>query len=93
MVPGTSGASSANIARFIRRYPHNNQPTVQAMSEVSLDAVYSEIQELKKEITLIKRALIPEEKISAREMEELGRIKRKMEAGERKKLEDVLAGD
>jgi len=63
------------------------------MSEVSLDAVYSEIQELKKEITLIKRALIPEEKISAREMEELGRIKRKMEAGERKKLEDVLAGD
>lgn len=63
------------------------------MSEVSLDAVYSELQDLKKDMALIKRALIPEETVTKAELEPINRIRKRMEKGERRKLEDVLAGE
>ena len=63
------------------------------MSEVSLKEVYSELQDLKKEVTLLRHALIPEEKVSKKELEEIERIKKQMENGERIRLEDAISGD
>jgi hypothetical protein len=63
------------------------------MSAVSLREVYTELQDLKKEVTLLRHALIPEEKISKRELEELERIKKEMDHGQRKRLEDIISED
>jgi uncharacterized coiled-coil DUF342 family protein len=63
------------------------------MSEVSLDEVYSELMDLKKELALIKHVLIPEETVSKQELEEINRIKKRMEKGERIRLEELLAKD
>ena len=63
------------------------------MSAVSLREVYSELQDLKKEVTLLRHALIPEEKISKKELDELERIKKDMKRGQRKRLYKVLSGD
>ena len=63
------------------------------MSAVSLREVYSELQDLKKEVTLLRHALIPEEKISKKELEQLEQIKLEMEHGRRKRLEDIISED
>lgn len=63
------------------------------MSAVSLKAVYTELQDLKKEVSLLRHALIPEEKLTKKELKEIERIKNEMEQGHRKRLEVVLSGD
>jgi len=63
------------------------------MSEVSLEEVYTELMDLKKELALIKHVLIPEETISKEELEQINRIKKRMEKGERIRLEEFLAKD
>ena len=63
------------------------------MSEVSLEEVYTELMDMKKELALIKHILIPEETVSKEELEEIKRIKKRMEKGERIRLEELLAKD
>jgi hypothetical protein len=63
------------------------------MSEVSLEKVYTELMDMKKELALIKHILIPEETVSKEELEEINRIKKRMEKGERIRLEELLAKD
>ena len=52
--------------------------------------VYDELKELRKDISVIRYSLIPEEKVSNEEMEEILIIEKEMEMGRRFKLDDVL---
>jgi len=53
--------------------------------------VYEELKELKKEVTAIRYAFIPEEEVSEEEeLKEIMDIAKEMEKGERVKLEDTL---
>ena len=56
------------------------------MTEVSLEAIYADLQDLKKEVTLLRHALIPEEKVSKKELAEIERIKGEMKRGDREKI-------
>jgi hypothetical protein len=60
------------------------------MTEVSLEMVYRELKDLKKEIELIKFALVPEELLNEDEVKEILQIEKEMESGERINLEDAL---
>jgi Ser-tRNA(Ala) deacylase AlaX len=60
------------------------------MEEITARAIYEELKELRKELTVIRYALIPEEEVSAEESEEILRIDKEMEEGKRVKLEDAL---
>ncbi len=57
---------------------------------VSLKTIYSEIKLLRREMDIIRSALIPEEKISSKESEELHLIEAKMKKGEKTRLQDAL---
>lgn len=61
------------------------------MANVSINAVYRELKSLRKEIHTVKCALIPEEKISAKELREIRKIKKDMEAGEETSFEDAFS--
>ena len=58
--------------------------------KISMEMVYEELKELKKEISVIRYILIPEEKISSEEIEEIRDIEKEMEKGDRIKLENAL---
>lgn len=60
------------------------------MTEVSLEMVYRELKDLKKEVELIRLALIPEEVIDEKEIKEILHIEKEMEKGEKVALEDAL---
>ncbi|MBU4222024.1 MAG: hypothetical protein KKA10_10450 [Euryarchaeota archaeon] len=60
-------------------------------SKASLNSIYDEIRTLRHEVELIRTALIPEEKVSDREMAEILDIDKKMRRGERTRLDHVLA--
>lgn len=60
------------------------------MTEISLEMVYRELVDLKKEIELIRYALVPEEILSEDEVEEILQIEKEMEQGEKVRLEDAL---
>lgn len=60
--------------------------------EVSLEKIYWELKDLRKEVDTIFHALIPEEQIEESELAELKRIDAEMNAGKRVKLEDALRG-
>jgi len=62
-----------------------------AQAKASLNSIYDEIRTLRHEVELIRTALIPEEKVSDREMEEILDIDKKMRRGERTRLDHVLA--
>ena len=62
-----------------------------AQAETSLNSIYAEIKKLRREVELIRIALIPEEKISDEEMAEILDIDAKMKRGERIRLDDALA--
>lgn len=62
-----------------------------AQSKASLNSIYDEIKMLRREVELIRTALIPEEKISDKEMAEILDIDAKMRRGERVRLDDALA--
>jgi hypothetical protein len=55
---------------------------------ISMEIVYGELKELRKEVSVIRYALIQEEKVSSEELEEIIGIEKEMEKGERVKLEN-----
>ncbi|MHC1596222.1 MAG: hypothetical protein ACXQTO_05165 [Candidatus Syntropharchaeales archaeon] len=55
-----------------------------------MEKVYEELKELRKEVSVIRYALIPEEEVSNGELEEIMSIAEEMEKGERVELEDAL---
>ena len=57
---------------------------------ISMEKVYEELKELRKEVSVIRYALIPEEEVGSEELEEIISIEKDMEKGERVKLEDAL---
>ena len=56
----------------------------------NLDLIHNDLKELKKEVESLKRILIPEEKISEKERNEMKKILAAMEKGEETKLENVF---
>lgn len=60
------------------------------MTDVSLEMVYRELKDLKKDIELIKSALVPEEMLNEEEVQEILQIEEEMKQGERIKLDDVF---
>ena len=58
--------------------------------EVSMELLYDELTELRKDVAVIRYSLIPEEKVSSEEMEEILMIEKEMEMGRRFKLDDIL---
>lgn len=58
--------------------------------EISMEMVYDELKELRKDMSVIRYSLIPEEKVSSEEMEEILTIEKEMEMGRRFKLDDIL---
>jgi hypothetical protein len=61
-----------------------------AQSKASLNSIYTEIKTLRHEVELIRTALIPEEKVSDREMAEIFDIDNNMRRGERTRLDHCL---
>lgn len=53
------------------------------MTEVSLEMVYRELKDLRKEVELIRLALVPEEIVDENEIKEILHIEKEMEQGER----------
>jgi hypothetical protein len=62
-----------------------------AQTRASLNSIYTEIKTLRREVELIRTALIPEEKVSDEEMAEIHDIDTRMRRGERTRLDDALA--
>ena len=62
-----------------------------AQTKASLSSIYTEIKTLRREVELIRTALIPEEKVSEEEMAEIRDIDARMRRGERTRLDDALA--
>ena len=58
--------------------------------EISMEMVYDELKELRKDMSVIRYSLIPEEKVSSEEMEEIPIIEKEMEMGGRFKIPDYL---
>lgn len=56
---------------------------------VSLKTIYSEVKLLRQEMNILRSALIPEEKISSKEIEELHQIEAGMRKGEKIRLQDT----
>ena len=62
-----------------------------AQAKASLNSIYTEIKTLRHEVELIRTALIPEEKVTDRELAEILDIDKKMRRGERTRIDHVLA--
>ncbi|MCX9012921.1 MAG: hypothetical protein OIN66_17605 [Candidatus Methanoperedens sp.] len=62
-----------------------------AQAKASLNSIYAEIKSLRREVELIRTALIPEEEISNEERAEIHEIREKVKRGERIRLDDALA--
>jgi len=57
---------------------------------ISMEMVYEELKELRREVSVIRYALIPEEEVSSDELEEIMGIAEVMKKGGRVKLESAL---
>ncbi len=57
---------------------------------ISMEMVYEELKELRREVSVIRYALIPEEEVSSDELEEIVGIAEEMKKGRRVKLESAL---
>lgn len=60
------------------------------MAGVTLSALYNLLLSLRKDVRTVKYALIPEEKVSAKGLSEIKRIRKEMEAGKEKSFEEVF---
>ncbi len=60
------------------------------VSAVTLKSIYREIKSLKKDVEAVKYAVIPEERVSSKELRELKRIKKEMDAGREKSFKEVF---
>lgn len=62
-----------------------------AQAKVSLKSIYTEIKSLRRELELVKSALIPEVEINDEERAEIRKIRDEVKRGERVRLDDALA--
>ncbi|MGC1122212.1 MAG: hypothetical protein WBA22_14070 [Candidatus Methanofastidiosia archaeon] len=60
------------------------------MTEVSLEMVYRELGDIRKEIELIRFALLPEEAMDEDEIKEILHVEKEMRQGEKIILENAL---
>ena len=58
---------------------------------ITIETLYKEIKDLKKDVETMKHALIPEEKVSAKELAEIRKARKEMESGKEKGFEEVFA--
>lgn len=58
---------------------------------VSMETIYRELQTLRKDVEAVKYALIPEETVSSKELDEIRKIKKEMESGKEKSFKSVFA--
>ncbi len=58
---------------------------------VAISKVYDEIKTLRRDLLEVKYALLPVEKISAKERKELNRIFKEMESGEEKSFSHIVS--
>lgn len=58
---------------------------------ITMETLYREIRSLRKDIDAVKHALIPEEKVSAKELGEIRKTRKEMEVGKEKSFEEVFA--
>ena len=58
---------------------------------ITMETLYREIKDLKKDLETVKHALIPEEKLSAKELSEIRKTRKEMETGKEKGFEEVFA--
>jgi hypothetical protein len=58
---------------------------------ITMETLYNEIKSLKKDLETVKHALIPEEKVSTREIAEIRKTRKEMEAGKEKDFKEVFA--
>ncbi len=63
-----------------------------AQAKASLNSIYAEIKSLRREVELVRSALIPEIEISDEEKAEIHKIRDEVKRGEKVRLEDALAG-
>ncbi|MEK6972441.1 MAG: hypothetical protein AABW72_00135 [archaeon] len=61
------------------------------MAEITLTQVYNELKVLQKEIEIMRFALIPEEKIDAKELARLKKTMAEMESGKEKSFKEVFS--
>ncbi len=60
------------------------------MEYVTLRNLFSEVRLMRRELEELRYAILPEEKLSKKEIQRLDRIRVEMEAGKERPLEDVL---
>ncbi len=60
-------------------------------ASITMEILYREIKDLRKDIETVKHALISEEKLSAKELAEIRKTRKEMEAGKEKSFEEVFA--
>jgi len=58
---------------------------------ITMETLYREIKDLKKDVETMKHALIPEENVSAEELAEIRKTRKEMEAGKEKGFEEVFS--
>jgi len=58
---------------------------------ITIETLYREIKDLRKEVETVKQALIPEEKVSAKELSEIKKTREEMEAGKEKSFKETFA--
>ena len=59
-------------------------------STVTMEMLYKELKSLQKEVELVKYAVIPEEKISTKELAKIRKTKKEMLAGKEFTLKEVF---
>ena len=69
---------------------HIHSNLVMYMTDVSLEMVYRELKDMRKEIELIMFALLPEETLNKDEIKEILHIEKEMKQGKKIILEDAL---
>lgn len=62
-----------------------------AQAKASLNSIYAEIKSLRREVELVRSALIPEIEISNEEKVEIHKIRDEVKRGEKVRLDDALA--
>lgn len=55
-----------------------------------MELLYKELKDLKNEVETVRYALIPEEKVSAKELAQIRKIKKEMEAGKEKSFKEIF---
>ncbi len=60
------------------------------VSAVSLASIYREIKTLRRDVESVKDAIIPEERVSQKEMNELRKILKEMESGREKSFKEIF---